>query len=148
MFRLSGLFAIILAVFLGTLLFQTSQSVQKTEKKLSEISYNAHSEQESLRVLSAEWDYLNRPERLERLALDNLDLDADITHETKALETLREIPVPVIPAVPPSKPANLMQYVSTKRAPKTIPLKASVIQKNERENFEALLNDVMTEDGQ
>jgi hypothetical protein len=140
----------ILAVFLGALLFQTSQSVQKAEKKLSEISRNTGNEQESLRVLSAEWDYLNRPERLERLALDNLDLDADITHETKAIEKAEDIPEPMMPVLPPSKPSNLMQYVATKQrnVPKTIPLKSSVIQKRERENFEALLSDVTKEDMQ
>lgn len=150
MFRLSGLLAIIIAAFLGALLFQTSQSVQKAEKRLSEISRNTSNEQESLRVLTAEWDYLNRPERLERLAVDNLDLDADITHETKAVEKAGDIPEPMVPVLPPSKPSNFMQYVATKQrtTPKVIPLKSSVIQNRERENFEALLSDVTKEDAQ
>jgi hypothetical protein len=67
MFRLSGLLSLALAFCCGSLLFWTSQSVQRSEQNLEEAQSNVIKEQETLRVLTTEWDYLNRPERLEKL---------------------------------------------------------------------------------
>ncbi len=150
MFRLSGVFSIVLAAFCGALLFWTSQSVQRAEKDLSEVSRDALSEGETLRVLSAEWDYLNRPERLEKLTGNNLDLDAPLTDGKVFVDGVDKIPEPVVPVLPKMKPANLLQYVSTKKkelnksAPSSVP--SSVIKKNDSQNFDGLLNDVLAED--
>lgn len=144
MFRLSGLLSILLAVICGSLLFWTSQSVQRAEQKLSEVSHYKASEGESLRVLSAEWDYLNRPERLEAIAKDNFDMDAVSSDENSIVDEVQYIPEPVIPAVPKSKPKNLMQYVSAKK--KDSAVQAKTIEKVEKKKFDQLLQDLSAED--
>lgn len=143
MFRLSGLLSIVLAVVCGALLFWTSQSVQRAEQQLSEFSHYKVSEGESLRVLSAEWDYLNRPERLEAIAKDNFDMDAASSDESSIVNEVQYIPEPVVPVVPKVKPKNLMQYVSTRK--KDSQPSQKTIEKVERKKFDQLLQDLSTE---
>jgi len=147
MFRLSGIVSVLLAVFCGAMLFWTSQSVQRAEQRLSEVSREAQNEEETLRVLTAEWDYLNRPERLEALTNGNLDLDAPMVDGKSIIESADQIPQPVVPVIPKVKPANLLQYVSTqkKSAEKNEP---AVIEKNDSQDFDKLLNNMATGAGQ
>ncbi len=66
--RLSTVFVLMLAVLSCVALFWVSQKVQQLERDQRLIHQQVSSEKEGIRVLSAEWDYLNRPERLENLA--------------------------------------------------------------------------------
>ena len=142
MFRLSGLLMIAMATVFGALLFLTSQSVQRSEQDLSKISQTALQEEESLRVLSAEWDYLNRPQRLEKLAQDNFDLDAKSATDLGVVDNVKAIPEPRIPAIPKIKPKNLMQYVSTQKQKSKTSEKPDVIQNTDRQNFDKLLENI------
>ncbi len=108
MFRLSSLFFVVVAAVAGMLLFQTSQSVQRLEGDLYDVTQNVGHEKESLRVLGAEWDYLNRPERLEKLTLENLDMDAVHTEKTDFISDEGAVPEPDVPVLPPVKPKNLL----------------------------------------
>ena len=108
MFRISSLFFVVVAVVAGTLLFQTSQSVQRLEGNLHDVTQNVGHEKESLRVLGAEWDYLNRPERLEKLTLENLDMDAVHAEKTDFISDSAAVPEPEVPVLPPVKPKNLL----------------------------------------
>jgi cell division protein FtsL len=87
--RLSTIAAITAAVVSGTALFWTSQTVQKQQSALSNLQRTANSERESMRVLRAEWDYLNRPDRLEKIARETLGMEQPpveaITDEGKAI---------------------------------------------------------------
>ena len=148
MFRLSGLCSIVIATLCGTLLFLTSQSVQRAEKNLFETSQSVLNEKESLRVLSAEWDYLNRPERLEALTRDNLDMNEVHVEEKNFLNHVRQIPEPIIPAVPRAKPGNLMHHISMNRKDIKKSESSSAIQKTETENFDQLLDVLQMEDRQ
>jgi len=62
------------AIGLGAVLLHTSQAVQDAEHRL----HGMHGEHEKLvegvRVLEAEWEYLNAPQRLEVLAREHLQL--------------------------------------------------------------------------
>lgn len=58
----------------GTVLLHTSQSVQHAEDQIGQLEASIDREQEKLHLLKAEWASLNRPERLERLAKEFLDL--------------------------------------------------------------------------
>jgi hypothetical protein len=142
MFRLSGLFSLSLAVVCGSLLFWTSQSVQRAENKLSKITQSDVGEVEALRVLSAEWDYLNRPERLERLTKGNLDMDKSLAQSKNFIGVSEGIPQPIIPVLPKMKPAFLRdvsvqrETVPKKVTPKNVP---EIIQKIERNNFDELI---------
>lgn len=64
-------FRFVLSCLLGLivcLLFQVSQNVQSAESKLHSLQKGIIDEQEKIRVYTAEWAYLTRPERLEKLA--------------------------------------------------------------------------------
>ncbi|MAQ70612.1 MAG: hypothetical protein CL565_00295 [Alphaproteobacteria bacterium] len=56
----------------GSLLFSVSQRVQSTEREIGHLREKLSQENESLRVLRAEWAYLNRPDRLEAMAVNGV----------------------------------------------------------------------------
>lgn len=72
--KLSTFLSLFLAVIATALLFWVSQNVQEKERVLTRLQDRLQAEEESLRVLKAEWDYLNRPDRLEELASKYLDM--------------------------------------------------------------------------
>ena len=107
MFRISGLFSLVVTLGLGAVLFWTSQSVQDVERSLSKKNNAIEREKETIRVLSTEWDYLNRPQRLERLAKDGIGMGEPDVEETSVVHDISSIPVPVVPVMPGIKPASL-----------------------------------------
>ena len=113
MFRLSGIFSIFLAIACGSLLFWTGESVQEAEKQLGSAQNNMEKEQESLRVLSAEWDFLNRPDRLEKLVNEGLS-SGELENTKTFVHDIDSIPEPKIPTVPKRKPEDLLLYVGIK----------------------------------
>ncbi|MEZ0261113.1 MAG: hypothetical protein ACAH80_08895 [Alphaproteobacteria bacterium] len=72
--RKSALIWIMLAVISGAALFHTSQKVTDGRTKLEAIAARTAKESEALRVLEAEWAYLNQPGKLEKLVKQYLDL--------------------------------------------------------------------------
>jgi cell division protein FtsL len=60
------------AVALG--LYQVKYEVQRLEEELHQVRNDIRQDRVALHVLEAEWAYLNRPERLERLASKHLDM--------------------------------------------------------------------------
>jgi hypothetical protein len=69
-----SLFWLVLAAVCGTVLFHTSQRVTDTREKIASLEVAAVKERDSIRVLTAEWSYLNAPDRLEKLARAHLGL--------------------------------------------------------------------------
>ncbi|PZQ47469.1 MAG: hypothetical protein DI551_03275 [Micavibrio aeruginosavorus] len=90
--RISNILSLALATFFGVLLFWTSQSVQIKEDALSDIRGKLSHEDEAVRVLSVEWDYLNRPQRLEKLAAEQLGMQSPSGKEV--VKNINDIPVP------------------------------------------------------
>lgn len=72
--RKANIVWLILAVLCGALLFRTSQRVTDGRAQLTALEDKIAQERESIRVLAAEWSYLNQPERLERLSRQHLRL--------------------------------------------------------------------------
>jgi hypothetical protein len=57
-----------LAALLGGALFLTSENVQDRQKEYRALVAQNNINRENIRILKAEWTYLNRPDRLEQLA--------------------------------------------------------------------------------
>ncbi len=105
-------FIVCAAVSSGALLFWTSQSVQKAEHRLAALDRAIQSERQAIRVLETEWDYLNRPDRLEVLARDYFDMSPLRSEAVSG--NFSVIPDPALPPVMPSrKPSMAAQPVST-----------------------------------
>lgn len=64
----------ILAALVGFGLFHVKYQVQTLEDQLAKLNRAIVREQEQIHVLRAEWSYLDRPERIERLAAKYLEL--------------------------------------------------------------------------
>ncbi len=82
------------AVLSGVALLHTSQNVQKAEMRLRDLEGSYQREEEKIRLLKAEWEALNRPERLERLAKDFLDLVPP--DPARLLRDVAEVPEPLL----------------------------------------------------
>jgi hypothetical protein len=101
--RFYTLFSLGLAVILGAALFLTSERVQQAQKDLRVVKEKVAVERDSLRILNAEWTFLNRPDRLEKLAQTYLHLTQGSA--AQMLDTPDAIPEPVMPVLPGIKPA-------------------------------------------
>jgi len=134
-------FVFVLAGLSAAMLLQTSQRVQQAEDELRALERAAENEREAIRVLHAEWAYLNRPERLEFLAAQYLELVPPGPGQTLPSSSL--LPDPFVPVIPSQKPAYLMapQPVSM-GAPVSPVIKPKPRPPLSRDNFNALLSKV------
>lgn len=89
------------AALSGGLLLYMSQKVQQAEQELARLEASYHHEQETIRVLNAEWAYLNSPARLEALARDYLNLQMPAAGQMSS--QLSGLPAPVYVPVPQKK---------------------------------------------
>lgn len=148
-FRISNFLSLLLATFFGVLLFWTSQSVQTKENELARVKKNLAHEQETIRVLSVEWDYLNRPQRLEKLAIEQLGMEPAGGGEM--VKTVSDIPEPI---VDPSMDEGYTQAVSFDPAPAAkraapAPVKETVSPaKAEKQSFDRLIQSLDAEGGE
>jgi len=142
-FRISNVLIVMFTAALGGMLFWVSQSVQRTEGELFRLTNSVYREQEAIQVLSAEWDYLNRPQRLEVLASEYLSMD--MPEGKSVLPDYKSIPEPMVPVLPPSKPAVRMQHVSVQAAPAKPEVKAPENSVVERKSFNSLLEQLSEE---
>lgn len=148
-FRLSNIFSWSLAFLLGAILFHVSQSVQTAENDLKKLNHQVNLELEAIRVLEAEWAYLNSPMRLEDLAQTYLkieDLSAD-----QVVEEVADLPAVELPVIPKAKPVYVAHTPSQalKEKPKVAEEEKSstdLIQNADRQGFNTLLNS-LTEEG-
>lgn len=147
-FRISNFLFLGVSIFFGVLLFWTSQSVQQKEDQLDEIRQQLVQEQETVRVLSVEWDYLNRPQRLEQLATEQLGMVLPSAKEV--VRDVADIPEPLM--VDPDAQSPMMQTVSlTTAAPKVqaAPKKETVTPVTaEKQSFERLIQSLDSGNGE
>lgn len=91
--RKSTLLWLGMATVCSIILFSTSQKVIDGEAKLAELKRETMREEESLRVLQAEWSYLNQPDRLEKLARQYLHLQPLTGRQFATMDTIPMRPV-------------------------------------------------------
>ena len=138
--RLSTITALTCAGIAGFLLFQTSQNVQQAEDKLRVAHESLAKEEASLRVLETEWDYLNRPDRIEDLARQHLKMQAMMPNAlVKDSQSITNPPVPVQKKIIPAVAQAAQPVTKT-----TIPMPPS-ISNNEHKQFDDLMNDLATQ---
>jgi cell division protein FtsL len=101
--RKSTLFLLGFACLSAIMLYYTSQKVHDEREKLTALEAQIDKEQESMRVLSAEWSYLNQPDRLEKLARQHLHLEP---LKGRQFAKLKDIPLPPPPVVEDSVAEN------------------------------------------
>lgn len=133
LFRISNLLSLGVAGVMGVLLYLTSQQVQQAESNLAKTRQAVNAENESVRVLSAEWDYLTRPQRIEELARDTLKMVPSDTGDTVAPSA------DVLPEMPAGESIQVSNEPAAKKPPDTI-------SNAERQNFDSLIDDVNTGD--
>lgn len=119
-----------LAIVLCTTLFLTSERVQRVEKDYSALQDKIATEKDRLRVLRAEWTYLNRPDRLEKLAATYLNApppratrlvsattDANIPKVTLEVATVK---TPLPPAAPMKQKTATKKTEPAPKKPKIV----------------------------
>lgn len=136
MFKISGLLTLAITFGFGAVLFWTSQSVQDVERRLAQKKSVIAQEKESIRVLSTEWDYLNRPQRLEMLAIDGVGMDDVEGDDIGIVHDVSLIPVPVVPVLPSVKPASLSRIAPAAQNDENVSIQY------DRGSFDALLKNV------
>ncbi len=111
--RVRTIMVFVAAGLAGALLLHTSQSVQTAEDKLAQMKASVQQEKDSIRLLNAEWAYLNNPERLEKLAREYLNMMPP--QPSAMLTEVEAIPAKITEeemAAPPDPGAMVAQPVS------------------------------------
>ena len=101
--------ALVLTAAVAHGIYQLKYDVARLETELTRLDRDLMAEREAIGVLEAEWSYLNRPERLARLAARHLDLKPTAVHRLDGLERLplgplARRPAPSAPPLPVAKP--------------------------------------------
>ncbi len=125
--RFAPLFWLALIFLAGGTLMKISYEVDMKERELSRMETQIKEDSESIRVLKAEWAYLNQPQRLEKLTEKYLKLQPMQTSQMQsalpeAAPQVAAAPAPVSPE-PTAAPAPTTSGASIAAA-----LKAGIIQ--------------------
>jgi cell division protein FtsL len=113
MMRSATLIWVLLSVVVAGALFRVSYRVQHLEKHIASVNKQIGQQEEAIRVLQAEWSYLNEPNRLEALTRKHLTL---LPTTSTQIVTIEQVPTkPVVPALKtppaakaPATPSNSM----------------------------------------
>jgi cell division protein FtsL len=81
---------LLLVFVVGYAMFQVKYEVMQQEETLAQLNRQITEGRERIRVLDAEWSYLVRPERLNRLAARYLDLSPVGSAQIVALSAIPE----------------------------------------------------------
>ena len=95
--RLLTLGGVVLIAVLAFGLYKLKYEVQQLEDRYADLNRAIIAEQEAIRVLRAEWSYLNSPTRLSALVERHLELAPP---DASRVLTLGEIPTNPLPASP------------------------------------------------
>ena len=91
MIRLSNVAWLAVIVIAAFMLYKVKYEVQTLKNQVAETSHRLEQEKQALHVVAAEWAYLNRPERLQKLAMKYL-ASSDVT--VSQIADIEAIPFP------------------------------------------------------
>lgn len=106
-----------LSILIGAVLFQTTQRVSDGRQKLAALTHDLQEEEETLRVLQAEWSYLNQPDRLEKLSREYLKLTPMKGQQFSRTDS---IPMRPAPPAPEEDTSTLLAAVENADAPEVL----------------------------
>ena len=106
MMRSATIIWVLLSVVVAGALFRVSYRVQHLEKHLTAVNKQIGQQEEAIRVLQAEWSYLNEPSRLEALTRKHLNLLPTTPTQIVSLEQIPSRPLagPAPKATSPNTP--------------------------------------------
>ncbi len=147
-FRISTLFFLVLAVVSGASLYAVSQEVHRAEGELSALRSKIRGEEDAIRTLHAEWNYLNNPVRLEKLARQYFEMEDPAT--SALLVGVQDLPEAFVPAIPSRKPEGFKEKLRPVQAtvpvaPSRLPIPAISPQQSKsgnNEDFNVLLRNL------
>ena len=142
-FKVSSVTALLLALLSGGALFWVSQQVQQGEREQRKLQQIMSQEQEAIRVLNAEWDYLNRPDRLEALAEGYLKMEP--AKADNLLQNASSIPEPAQTPVMKEKPIFVSTRVSETKTIASRPTQPAVDISRDEPEFDQLLDSLQRE---
>jgi hypothetical protein len=91
--------AIVLVAIISFGLYELKIEVRGLESELSGLRTGITAEKENIRVLNAEWSYLNRPERLGNMAARHLELAPIVSTQFIDAAMIPMRPPPYVPDV-------------------------------------------------
>ncbi|MBK8161129.1 MAG: hypothetical protein IPK59_21015 [Rhodospirillaceae bacterium] len=100
MIRIGTIVWFVVLAMLGVGLFQVKYAVQSKERELRTVNRQIIADREAMRVLEAEWSYLNDPVRLADLTRRHTDLAPVMASQIATIEGLAPRPAEM-PALPP-----------------------------------------------
>jgi hypothetical protein len=114
MTRLGVVFWFVLVLVAGFTTFKVKYAVQDIEDQLNRVRRHTIAEQQEIRVLTAEWTFLNQPERLAELNRRFLQLAPIAAKQMQ--RGIADIPLraPAAPAIPPDAPPDALPDVLTR----------------------------------
>jgi len=121
--RASSLTWLALTVAVGAALFMLKYKVQDLEHNLVAKQVQIQRDLSAIRVLQAEWTYLNDPNRLRRLSEEHLGFQAATPQNVTSLDALPmrdETPVQVNASVPKPEIAPTSEKVSATNRPSVL----------------------------
>lgn len=113
MIRFAMFVAVTLLVLVSFELYNGVTRVKAAQKQLEDTKVLIAQEQEAIRVLKAEWSYLNQPERLQTLARQHLPLTPTAAAQIVSFTSLPERG----PGVAPQAPVIQADQLPVKVAP-------------------------------
>ena len=118
MIRLGTLLWALLVGVSGYIMFQVKYQVVRLEDELVRVDRLIDADREQIRVLDAEWSFLNQPARLAELAKRHLALSPITPIEVTRLDQLPwRSPTPPAAAAPAAPPSASSQPTAAPRSP-------------------------------
>lgn len=107
MIRTINVILILAMVSLSVLLYAINYQADSAERAGNALRRQIVQEQEAIRVLRAEWSYLNQPDRLQELSSKYLDLQPATAQQVGSFDSIPFRPAPDVPTDPATDPASV-----------------------------------------